>query len=80
MKDKDLAREPSDPSASNVQSAKESREAHNRVEAHPKVQLFRLIDLFVNYRPLLSFVSDLYFGAPFFHAARANFDSALYHH
>ena len=66
VKDKDLAREPSDTSVSNVQSVKESREVHNRVEARPKVQPFRVIDFFVNYRPLLSFVSDLYFGAPLY--------------
>ena len=80
MKDKDLASVPSDPSVSNVRSVKESREAHNRVEARPKMQPFRVIDLFVNYRPLLSFVSDLYFGAFLPYATRAKIDSVSSNH
>ncbi|KAI9440116.1 Frag1/DRAM/Sfk1 family-domain-containing protein [Lactarius indigo] len=55
-------REPSDPGVSSVQPVEKSPEAHNRVEARPKVQPFWVIDLFVPYRPLLSFVSDLYFA------------------
>jgi len=77
VRDQDLAREPSDPSVSSVQSVEKSPEAHNRVEAHLKVQPFRVIDLFVSYRPLLSFVSDLYFGAPLLYAAPAKIDSLL---
>ncbi|KAH8994787.1 Frag1/DRAM/Sfk1 family-domain-containing protein [Lactarius akahatsu] len=56
------ATQPSDPGVSSVQSIKKSPEAHNRVETRPKVQSFRVIDLFVTYRPLLSFMSDLYFA------------------
>ncbi|KAH9068217.1 Frag1/DRAM/Sfk1 family-domain-containing protein [Lactarius deliciosus] len=62
VRDQDSVREPSDPGVSSVQSIKKSPEAHNRVEARPKVQPFRVIDLFVTYRPLLSFMSDLYFA------------------
>ncbi|KAH9057870.1 Frag1/DRAM/Sfk1 family-domain-containing protein [Lactarius vividus] len=62
VRDQDSVREPSNPGVSGVQSIKKSPEAHNRVEARPKVQPFRVIDLFVTYRPLLSFMSDLYFA------------------
>ncbi|KAI9451059.1 Frag1/DRAM/Sfk1 family-domain-containing protein [Lactarius psammicola] len=62
VRDQDSAREPSDPSVSSVQSVEKSPEVHNRVEAGPKIQPLRMVDLFVSYRPLLSFVSDLYFA------------------
>ncbi|KAH9178360.1 hypothetical protein EDB89DRAFT_2064132 [Lactarius sanguifluus] len=77
VRDQDSVRKPSDPGVSSVQSIKKSPEAHNRVEARPKVQPFRVIDLFVTYRPLLSFMSDLYFGTPLLYAAPAKINSAV---
>ena len=77
MNDKDTARESNDSSVSNVQSVEKSPETHNRVEAHPKMHPPHFI---VSYRPLLSFVADLYFGAPLFYAALAKVDSVLSFH
>ncbi|KAH9018476.1 Frag1/DRAM/Sfk1 family-domain-containing protein [Lactarius pseudohatsudake] len=42
-----------------------------------KCNHFGLIDLFVTYRPLLSFMSDLYFGTPLLYAAPTEFDFAV---
>lgn len=62
VNNQDSARESSDSSVSSVQSVEKTPEAHNRIEARPKMQSFRLIDLFISYRSLLSFVADLYFA------------------
>jgi len=67
MKDKDSARESNDSSVSNVQSVEKPPKAHNRVEARTTMQPFQII---VSYRPLLSFVADLYFGTPLIYATR----------
>jgi hypothetical protein len=62
VNDKNSARESSDSSVSSVQSVEKTPEAHKCTEARPTMQPFRVIDLFVSYRPLFSFLADLYFA------------------
>ena len=80
MNDRDSARESSDSSVSSVQNIEKSPEAHYRVEARSKMQQFQVIDLVVSYRPLLSFVADLYFGGLLLYSAPAKVESVSSYH
>ena len=80
VNDRDSARESSDSSVSSVQHIEKSPKAHYRVEARSKTQQLRVIDIVVSYRPLLSFVADLYFGGLLLHSAPAKVESVSSYH
>ena len=81
VNNENLARELIDSNVSSVKVAEKAPlQAPNRVEARSKTHPPCVVDVFVTYRPVLSFMSDLYFGTPSLYPAQAKIDSVFSRH